>query len=454
MTVGFPSKLVVEFARIPYAEGILANSTTINGTLIDRTILTLAGVVAMVMVSSGVFAGEVYSNRWPAKREYGDPAITRAMDAVRSAADRLKADPNRPVYHFRPPAQWMNDPNGAIFHKGYYHVFYQLNPHGDRWGVENTVWGHARSRDLVHWEHLPIAIPAPAGVRRINSGCTAINGAGRPLAFFPAVFKGDRPREIWAAIGDDDMIEWKFHPANPIMTFETHGGPRYKKWDAPFIFHEGGRTFMILSSCYLEDGRFVIPIYETDDPELVRWEYRGLLHELARESDSPYLECPMIFRDGQRWAIIGQPVNFGGASFYTGVFDIGTLRFRARGQGAFLHGAGPTGKLADGAKDRGLAPTSIYQEPQGRCLMFGWQSSFLHGRGWAGCMGLPRVLSIDQDGHPRQLPVQELQKLRGEHVGIERWVLDDRARLVAGAAGDTLEIVATNRQIDGPACLS
>jgi beta-fructofuranosidase len=276
---------------------------------------------------------------------------------------------------------------------------------------------------------------------RINSGCTVINGAGRPMAFFPAVFEGARPREIWAATSDDDMIQWQFHPANPIMTFESHGGPRYKKWDAPFIFHEGGRTFMILSSCHLED-RFVIPIYETSDPEMVRWEYRGLLHEIKLGSDTPYLECPMIFRDGQRWAIVGSPCPAGPTRYYTGNFDLGTLRFKPEKEGVLTYGAGPRGRLPDGGMDRGLAATSIHYDARGRCLMFGWQSGFATGRGWAGCLGLPRVLSIGPDGCPSQAPVQELQALRGEHVGMEAVVLDDCSQLVAGASGDTLEILA------------
>ena len=104
-----------------------------------------------------VFAGE-FDNRWPAKKVYDNPAVTRAMEAVREGIEQCKNDPTRPVYHFRPPARWMNDPCGAIYHNGYYHVFYQLNPTGDFWGMDNTHWGHTRSRDLVHWEHLPIAI--------------------------------------------------------------------------------------------------------------------------------------------------------------------------------------------------------------------------------------------------------------------------------------------------------
>lgn len=78
------------------------------------------------------------------------------MDAVTAAVPKAESVPSRPVFHFRPPAQWMNDPNGVIHHRCWYHVFYQHNPYADKWG--HMHWGHARSRDLVRWEHLPIAL--------------------------------------------------------------------------------------------------------------------------------------------------------------------------------------------------------------------------------------------------------------------------------------------------------
>ena len=95
-------------------------------------------------------------------------------------AERLAADPHRPRYHFLPPAHWMNDPNGLIQWQGAYHLFYQYSPDGVGSGIKH--WGHARSADLVHWEHLPIALsPTPGGPDKDGcwSGC-AVDDGGVP----------------------------------------------------------------------------------------------------------------------------------------------------------------------------------------------------------------------------------------------------------------------------------
>ena len=84
-------------------------------------------------------------------------AVLAALSAAPAAADTPE---HRPAYHFSPAKNWMNDPNGLVFHKGVYHLFFQYNPLGNVWG--NMSWGHATSKDLVHWDEQPVAIPFDA----------------------------------------------------------------------------------------------------------------------------------------------------------------------------------------------------------------------------------------------------------------------------------------------------
>ena len=108
----------------------------------------------------------------------------------------LYQEPFRPRFHFTPERNWMNDPNGMIYHDGEYHLFYQYNPFGDKWG--HMSWGHAVSRDLVHWEHLPVAL-AEEGNLRIYSGSAVVDfdnssgfGTNSPGRYLHGTSRGER----------------------------------------------------------------------------------------------------------------------------------------------------------------------------------------------------------------------------------------------------------------------
>src|ERR1700739_5133531 len=89
-------------------------------------------------------------------------ATAALLPRTASAAQDVANDPLRPEYHLLPPHNWMNDPNGPIWWKAQYHLFYQLNPHAPVWG--DMHWGHAISPDMVHWKHEQIALaPTPGG---------------------------------------------------------------------------------------------------------------------------------------------------------------------------------------------------------------------------------------------------------------------------------------------------
>ncbi len=132
--------------------------------------------------------------------------------------ERLRRDPHRPRYHFLPPAHWMNDPNGLIQWRGKYHLFYQHHPYGPLWA--NMHWGHAVSSDLVHWEHLPIALaPTPGSPDQdgVYSGC-AVDNDGVPTIIYSGVRGKDQLVCLATADGDDEnLVTWRKWPGNPVI---------------------------------------------------------------------------------------------------------------------------------------------------------------------------------------------------------------------------------------------
>jgi sucrose-6-phosphate hydrolase SacC (GH32 family) len=133
-------------------------------------------------------------------------------------------EPFRPQFHFTPATNWMNDPNGMVYYDGEYHLFYQYNPFGDKWG--HMSWGHAVSPDLVHWEHLPVALYEENGVM-IFSGSAVVDwqnttGFGKdgqpPLV---AIYTGhytEKPlQNQHIAYSTDRGRTWTKYAGNPVL---------------------------------------------------------------------------------------------------------------------------------------------------------------------------------------------------------------------------------------------
>lgn len=360
------------------------------------------------------------------RRELADESIARAMAGVDSASAKAKADPTRPLYHFRPPAQWMNDPNGTIFHNGFFHLFYQHNPYGDEWG--NMHWGHARSRDLVHWEHLPIALwpSKDLGEDHCFSGCAALNSEGIPMLLYTSV-SSQRANQQWAAIGDKDLMVWSKHPDNPVLDLQDPGAPLFgKDWRDPFIFTTAGRTFLVIGAD--TDTEALVPLYEAEDGSLTRWKYRGVLFRRPKE-EVKFFECPNFFKVDGKWMLIYSPYR--PLEYWIGSFDLERLQFEVESRGVLDAGFGDTPHFY---------ASNIAYGPDGRCILFGWIRGFREDRGWNGCLALPRELSISPSGHPVQHPVTELQSLRMEPSRLADIRVDDSSRVLEGMGGDAIEI--------------
>jgi len=358
--------------------------------------------------------------------ESANEAIARATAAVQAAVPRAQADPARPIFHVASPAQWMNDPNGPIFYKGFYHLFYQLTPFSDASGVK--YWGHARSRDLVHWEPQPIAI-APAGdlgEDSIWSGCCTLNGLGQPMIFYTSIGRGksafDQAAQ-WAAIGDEDLIHWRKSPANPVLSEAVNGGTKIYDWRDPFIFQDGKKTFLVLGGHLEKDGDAAVNIYEAGNPGLTQWKYRGVLFHVP---GAPTAECPNFFKLGDQWVLFVSPYNH--VRYFVGDFDTATCRFQPHSDGLLDYGSF-------------YAPNTM-QVPDGRRLVWGWVNGFPGGHGWNGCLSLPRQLSLSRDGQLRQNPAPQLSRLRGKLTEWRNIHLENSRETLTLPDTNTLEIRA------------
>lgn len=370
----------------------------------------------------------VFSNRprvWPGPND----AVTSAMVGVAEAEQRVAGDRTRPAYHFLAPGGWMNDPNGLFFHKGYYHVYYQHNPFGDEWG--NMHWGHARSRDLVTWKHLPVALwpSRELGEEHVFSGCLTTNASGGLMAFYTSIGRGrsaTEHAEQWVAMGDSEGNTFEKHPDNPILTEALHGTTRVWDWRDPFIFREGGRTYLVCGGNLNEakGGQAVVLLYEADNGGLTHWRYRGVLftHPDAAVKN---IECPNFFKLGDRWVLIVSP--HGLVEYFTGDFDPQAGRFVARERG-----------VLDAGRNF-YAPNSM-TDPKGRRVLWGWINGFPAGRGWNGCLTLPRVVSLAAEGGLRQDPAPELEQLRGQPFQLPATAFRDATNRLENLRGDALEL--------------
>jgi beta-fructofuranosidase len=360
-----------------------------------------------------------------------EAAISNAMASVEKARPRAEADPTKPIFHITAPANWINDPNGPIFHGGYYHMFYQHNPYGDKWG--HMHWGHVRSRDLVKWEHLPIALwpSLETGEEHVFSGCATTNGRGQPLIFYTSIKKGKSATDFaeqWAAVGSQDLVKWQKHSANPALTEALHGDTKIFDWRDPFVFHNQGRTFMVLGGNLNrgQGGQAIVALYEAENKDLTAWKYRGVLFTHP-DKKIPNIECPNFFPLDGKFVLVVSP--HGKVQYFVGDFDLATCKFKAEKRG-----------LID-ASSTYYAPNCLL-DPQGRRIMWGWLRGFKEGLGWNGCLTLPRILKLDKNGDLAQAPVPELEKLRRNEMKVGEIPFEPGTNSLAGDMPSTIEFAA------------
>lgn len=320
----------------------------------------------------------------------------------------------RPKYHFQPERNWINDPNGLIQWNGRYHLFYQHNPFGALWG--NIHWGHAVSDDLLHWEHLPLAL-APAVGDYDEFGCFSgclVDNDGVPMIIYTgtqAAPRGGMPYTQHAnlAFGSADLTKWEKFAGNPVihapLDDELTGFRDHCVW------REGDEWLQIIGSGRRGKGGVAF-LYRSDD--LLTWEY---LHPLC-ELDTPTFdgvgvgemwECPQLLDLGAKHALV-LSASYNDTPTRT-VCLLGRYENRR---------FEPTGaQVLDFGEASSYAPQAM-RDDKGRTLMWGWipegrDDALCEVAGWSGMLSLPRVVTLRDNGRLGFAPVPELQKLRGQH---------------------------------------
>lgn len=153
----------------------------------------------------------------------------------------------RPQFHFSPPQNWCNDPNGLVYNNGLYHLFYQHNPFGNQWG--HMTWAHATSKDLVHWKHLPIAIPEENGIMIFSGTCvvdknnTSGFGKNGKIAMV-AIYTGhienvNQSQNIACSL--DDGVTWTKYANNPVLDLGK------KDFRDPKVFWQQNKNYWVMA---------------------------------------------------------------------------------------------------------------------------------------------------------------------------------------------------------------
>ena len=350
----------------------------------------------------------------------------------------------RPGFHLGARVGWMNDPNGFSFYRGQYHLFYQYHPYDSHWGPMH--WGHAVSRDLLHWDYLPCALAPDQPYDRDGcfSGSALELPDGRQVLMYTGVEKrigpDGRPQFFQTQnLAFGDGLNYEKYEGNPVLTErDLPPGGSAADFRDPRLLRLPDGAFGCVVANDNAAGRGQILFYRS--PDLIHWQ---LVSAAAKNGNRLGLmwECPDLFRlEGTDVLLLSAqdmlPKGFeyhngNGTVCLTGSFDPETGLFEER---------------TDHAADYGIdfyAPQTILA-PDGRRIMIGWLQNWdtcnQHFRNypWFGQMSLPRELFL-REGLVCQRPIRELEALRGPAVTC-RAVVEDGEIAFPGIAGRMLEL--------------
>lgn len=343
----------------------------------------------------------------------------------------LYQESHRPQFHFSPPQKWMNDPNGMVYYNNEYHLFYQHYPDSTVWGPMH--WGHAVSKDLVHWENLPIAL-YPDKNGWIFSGSAVIDwkntsGLGKDgQAPLIAIFT-----EHNADVEKAGQIDFQ----NQSIAFSNDNGRTWTMYEGnPVLKNPGIRDFRDPKVSWYEAGQKWIMTLAVQDhiafyasPDLKNWTHES---DFGKDSGAHggVWECPDLFplqiegSDSTKWVLLvsinpGGPNRGSATQYFIGNFDGKT----------FTNDNPPASTLwVDFGRDDYAGVTwSDIPKADGRRLFLGWMSNWQYANvvptdTWRSAMTIPRQLTLQHTPLGLRLfstPAKELEKLRDKAASLK-----------------------------------
>jgi fructan beta-fructosidase len=328
----------------------------------------------------------------------------------------------RPQFHFSPPSHWMNDPNGMVYYKGEYHLFYQYYPDSTVWGPMH--WGHAISNDLVSWKHLPIAL-LPDSLGYIFSGSVVVDktnssgfqqGKESPLIAIYTYhnIQGEKEGSLrfqtqGIAYSLDRGRTWTKYKSNPVLR-----NPGKKDFRDPKVFWHAGSKYWVMSLAVGNKIEFYRSVNLKD------WKLTGSFGE-KEGSHGGVWECPDLFPIAvsntglTKWVLLvsigsGGPNEGSATQYFVGDFDGNTFT---------NDNPAPTTLWLDEGCDN-YAGVTWNNTPQSKRIFLGWMSNWQYAQVvptgiWRSAMTLPRELSLIQTKYGIYLtskPIKQLESLR------------------------------------------
>lgn len=331
-------------------------------------------------------------------------------------------EPYRPQVHFSPREHWINDPNGLVFFRGEYHLFFQYNPFGDQWG--HMSWGHAVSTDLLHWRELPVAIPEQNGEMAFTGSVVIDKNTSGLCGTQPecmiAVYTGHRStleqtRQTQnLAYSVDNGRTWKRYAGNPVIDL------RMADFRDPSVFWDDAQKHWVMAVSL--PTKHKVRFYSS--PNLKQW---TKLSDFGPTGDVDGVwECPdLLHIPGEHgtagmWMLKtglnpGSPQGGSGEQYFLGDFD-GKQFTPSSKPGA--HG------WTNYGKDDYCAISFNHLPPGSKPVLLGWMNNWQYASKlptspWRGQMSLPREISLisDKEGlAAKQAPI--VAPLREGKLGL------------------------------------